>query len=169
MATNKRNGKVDYGMSEEALKYQLLELRLAETLQSLKLISKQHNVLQKDFRVLSDKYTITKECCMDTAWRYCPRHSEEFQSMPLQDKYLVETEGRIGEYNVLEKLGEGQFSVVKRCKKITHHRSSFVGCDSDEKKMVAIKVSLNYKHYRVGYNYARILINCPSYFNLFYL
>jgi serine/threonine protein kinase len=31
---------------------------------------------------------------------------------------LVETEGQIGEYQVLGVLGEGQFSVVKRCRKL---------------------------------------------------
>jgi len=104
-------------INDEAYRQQLQELKLAETLEALKTLAIQHRDLQKDFRVLSEKYVITKECAMDAVWKYCPRHSDEFHSMPFCDKYLVESEAQIGDYEVLDVLGEGQFSIVKRCRK----------------------------------------------------
>ena len=129
-------------MNDDVLRLQLLELRLAETLESLKNLTVQNNQLQKDFRVLSEKYAITKQCAMDTAWRYCPRHSREFNCLPFQDKFLIENENRIGDYTVLDKLGEGQFSIVKRCRKHVRREtviSVVVGSEINAPKPVAVK------------------------------
>ena len=67
-------------INDEAYRQQLQELKLAETLEALKTLAIQHRDLQKDFRVLSEKYVITKECAMDAVWKYFPRHSDEFHS-----------------------------------------------------------------------------------------
>ena len=105
------------GQSDDFLKHQLVELRLSETMESLRNVTAQYNNLLKDFRLLSDKYIITKQCAIETIWKYCPKHSDEFKSMPYEDKYLVESKTSIGEYSIVNSIGEGQFSTVKRCTK----------------------------------------------------
>lgn len=99
------------------VRQQLTELRLLETQEALKLLQSQHSDLGKEFRLLQEKNVKMTKCAMDTAWRYCPRHSNDFQSMPLEDMFLNETETSIGQYSVVDIMGEGQFSVVKRCRK----------------------------------------------------
>lgn len=107
----------DSQQNEEFLKHQLVELRLSETMESLRSVTSLYNSLLKDFRCLSDKYATTKLCALETIWNYCPKHSDEFKSMPYEDKYLIETNANIGAYTILTSIGEGQFSTVKKCTK----------------------------------------------------
>ena len=95
--------------------------------------------LLRDYEQVSEKYAYTKACSLDSIWRYAPAASKDFQHLPIVymhiksfnyllnftlpyvldfiqvDKTLVETDEKVGQYIVEQKLGDGQHSIVRKC------------------------------------------------------
>ena len=107
--------------------------KLDEVNDTIKALGDRHVRLKEDYNKLSDKYSATKACVLDSVWRYIPQHCIAFENIPKLDTQLVETSLNVGEWNIFDNLGSGQFSVVKRCR-----RSAGTGCDAD--KEYAIKM-----------------------------
>lgn len=88
--------------------------KLAKSLDMLSALEKRHQHLLRELEELTEKYRYTKLCGMDAVWRYAPQASRDIQHIPSADKTIIETDDKIGDYLLGEKLGEGQNSVVKK-------------------------------------------------------
>ena len=107
--------------------------KLDEVNDTLKTLSDRHERLKDHFNKLSDKYIATKACVMDSIWRYVPQYCNAIQKIPKLDTSLEETNKNVGRWEILDALGAGQFSVVKKCRHIGTK-------DEDGKDMYAIKM-----------------------------
>ena len=91
--------------------------RLDEVKDTFSLLNDRHERLKLDFNKLSEKYVVTKACVLDSVWRYIPEHCKDFKLIPNLDTSLVESPEEVGKWEILDSLGTGQFSVVKRCRR----------------------------------------------------
>ena len=91
--------------------------KLVKALDMLTVLEKRHADLLKEYEILAEKYAYTKLCSIDSVWRYAPMASRDFKHLPRLDKELLETDNQIGDYMIAKNLGEGQYSIVKKCTK----------------------------------------------------
>ncbi len=69
--------------------------------------------LKLKYKELMGLYVETKKAVIDSTWSIVEFAPQLFAEIKPVDSGLVETERRVGEYNIQEVLGVGQFSVVK--------------------------------------------------------
>ena len=94
-----------------------------QALSSFENMKIQQKQLCDDFQLLRDKYTDLKTEMQRILWDYIPNHCIDkinqkdscFGEISKVDPTIFETSGRIGDYNIGELLGEGQFADVKLC------------------------------------------------------
>ena len=109
--------------------------KLDEVNDTLKTLSDRQERLKDHFNKLSEKYIATKACVMDSLWRYVPQHCNTIKKIPKLDIDLEETSYNVGRWKILDTLGAGQFSVVKKCRNMGSSAGSTTddndGTDSD--------------------------------------
>jgi serine/threonine protein kinase len=77
-----------------------------------------------DINIQNDSFTLRldnmnlKDKLVDIVWVYIPTHTTEFEHMSPLDETLEEDKSHIGIYKILDTIGTGQHSVVKRCHKM---------------------------------------------------
>lgn len=64
------------------------------------------------------EYSHLKYTTIESVWRYFPTYCEEFRYLPKIDVQLRESYETAGGYSLGYVIGEGQFSTVRKCKKI---------------------------------------------------
>lgn len=86
---------------------------------SIQSFHKQQQALFDEFVLLRQRYDEQKANLVNILWKDCAKFHPDLRQIPIQEdpKTFVESENRVGEYNVGEFLGEGQFATVKDCQK----------------------------------------------------
>jgi hypothetical protein len=82
-----------------------------------KALHKQQQALFDEFVLLRERYDQQKSSTFDILWTHCTKYHPDLRKIPvMQDAAtFVEAEERVGDYDVGELLGEGQFATVKNC------------------------------------------------------
>lgn len=78
------------------------------------------NLTSFDFfgrQVLEDKYEASKKAMNDVLWKVLPTYTEDFNQLPpMTNLPSIETTIYLGDYEILEIIGEGRFAAVRACR-----------------------------------------------------
>lgn len=107
---------------EEKLKAKIeecheLESAAGKAMVSIDVIQQQQQSLFDDFVLLRSKYDEQKTTLLESLWTHCASYHQDLQHIPAAEdpEIFVETEEKLGDYNIEEMLGEGQFAMVMNC------------------------------------------------------
>lgn len=80
-------------------------------------LQKQQQALFDEFVILRERYDDQKNSLINILWNHCAKYHPELRQIPNIEDHdtFVETNEKIGNLNVGELLGEGQFATVKCC------------------------------------------------------
>ena len=107
-----------------------MEASSSKALASMQTFQQQQKQLLDEFVLLHQKYDEQKLALVHTLWVYCSQYHPQLKNIPhLENDDFEEGEEQVGQYNLGELLGEGQFAAVRTCWK---------GKNSD--KELAIKI-----------------------------
>ncbi|KAJ1436082.1 kinase-like domain-containing protein [Ochromonadaceae sp. CCMP2298] len=89
----------------------------SKALLSIQTFHKQQQALFDEFVLLRQRYDEQKSSTVNILWTHCTKYHPDLRQIPvMQDaSTFVEVEDQVGDYNVGELLGEGQFATVKDC------------------------------------------------------
>ena len=84
---------------------------------SIDVIQQQQQSLFDDFVLLRSKYDEQKMTLLESLWTHSASYHPDLQYIPAAEdpEVFVETEEKLGSYNIEETLGEGQFATVMSC------------------------------------------------------
>ena len=112
-------GKEDYSdvIAAKNKKISELETTTAKALDSVQTFQRQHQALYDRFVALRQMFDEQKLSLLNTLWIHCGAYHPELREIPVVEDMakFVETEDRVGEYQVGETLGQGQFATVRSC------------------------------------------------------
>ena len=85
--------------------------------QSIQKFYTQQKALFDEFVVLRNKYDKNKSALIDVLWNDCARFHPDLKGIPLAEKSenFIESDVIIGNYDIGEKIGDGQFATVRKC------------------------------------------------------
>ena len=94
-----------------------LEKTTAKALESVQTFQRQHQALYDRFVSLRQIFDEQKLSLLNTLWIHCGAYHPELREIPVLEDMakFVETEDRVGEFQVGETLGQGQFATVRSC------------------------------------------------------
>lgn len=94
-----------------------LETTTAKALDSVKTFQRQHQALYDRFVALRQMFDEQKLSLLNTLWIHCGAYHPELREIPVVEDMskFIETEDRVGEFQVGETLGQGQFATVRSC------------------------------------------------------
>ena len=86
---------------------------------SIQTFHKQQQALFDEFVLLRQRYDEQKSNTVNILWTHCTKYHPDLRQIPdMKDpKTFEETDVKVGDYDVGEFLGEGQFATVKNCSK----------------------------------------------------
>jgi hypothetical protein len=89
-----------------------LEKKTATALDSVQTFQRQHQVLYDRYVSLRQMFDEQKLSLLNTLWIHCGAHHPQLREIPVleDNSKFVETEDRVGEFQVGETLGQGQFA-----------------------------------------------------------
>ena len=112
-------GREDYSdmLAAKNKKISELEATTAKALDSVQTFQRQHQALYDRFVALRQMFDEQKLSLLNTLWIHCGAYHPELREIPVVEDMakFVETEDRVGEYQVGETLGQGQFATVRSC------------------------------------------------------
>ena len=92
------------------------ERKCQKALGSIQSFHKQQKALFEEFALLRQRYDEQKVAFLDVLWTHCAIHHPDLRQIPdMESEDFIESEDRIGKYEILDLLGEGQFATVKSC------------------------------------------------------
>lgn len=79
-------------------------------------LNKQQLELYNEFVLLRQRYDEQKTNLMNVLWTNCSANNPDLHQIPpMEDEKFVETEDHVGDLELGDKLGEGQFATVHAC------------------------------------------------------
>lgn len=97
--------------------------------ESIQTFHQQQQALYEEFLMLREKYDGQKDALVSALWTHCSPHHPELRFIPTEESdTFIENSNQVGNYEVGEPLGEGQFATVFSC------------ADMRSKKELALKV-----------------------------
>jgi hypothetical protein len=89
-----------------------LEKKTATALDSVQTFQRQHQVLYDRYVSLRQMFDEQKLSLLNILWIHCGAHHPQLREIPVleDNSKFVETEDRVGEFQVGETLGQGQFA-----------------------------------------------------------
>lgn len=112
-------GREDYSdmLAAKNKKISELEATTAKALDSVQTFQRQHQALYDRFVALRQMFDEQKLSLLNTLWIHCGAYHPELREIPVVEDMakFIETEDRVGEYQVGETLGQGQFATVRSC------------------------------------------------------
>ena len=111
-----------------------LESAAGKAMLTIDVIQQQQQSLFDDFVLLRARYDEQKTTLLESLWIHCASHHPGLENIPMAEDYetFVETDSKLGTYNIEETLGEGQFATVMGCWKD--------GATEDERESLALKI-----------------------------
>ncbi len=105
-----------------------IDEQLRTALSSVSLFEEQQQQLFDEFVLLRSKYDALKSSTLEILWDAIPNcEGSAFtavrKSIPPVEKNCIETKSRIGPFELLEALGDGQFATVRACREFTEGES----------------------------------------------
>lgn len=94
-----------------------LEAAAGKAMLSIDVIQQQQQSLFDDFVLLRSKYDEQKSTLLESLWTHCASYHKDLEHIPAAEdpEIFVETEDKVGAYNLDDMLGEGQFATVMSC------------------------------------------------------
>ena len=94
-----------------------LEKTTERALDSVQTFQRQHQVLYDRFVSLRVMFDEQKLSLLNTLWIHCGTYHPELREIPKIENMAIftENEDRVGDYQVGETLGQGQFATVRSC------------------------------------------------------
>lgn len=95
---------------------QEIETVSSKALTSVQTLHKQQQALFDEFVLLRQRYDEQKVSLLNILWQQCTLHHPDLKNIPvMEDENFEESENRVGDFNVGDALGEGQFATVRSC------------------------------------------------------
>lgn len=94
-----------------------LKKTTAKALDSVQTLQRQRQVIYDRFVSLRQAFDEQKLSLLNTLWIHCGAYHPDLREIPVLEDMakIVETEDRVGEFQVGEILGQGQFATVRSC------------------------------------------------------
>lgn len=104
-------------LEEKDAQMKEMEVNTKIAVQSIQTFHQQQQALYGEFTTLRQRYDDQKSVLMSTLWTHCLAHNPELHYIPKEESpTFIDTELQVGDYDVGEALGEGQFATVYTCR-----------------------------------------------------